>query len=383
MTNRVAAALVASAFLLSACGGWDPLVAIGIRSESNNKPTALAPITASVTPRVAWTASVGKAGGFPLHPQLADNRVYAVAADGGLTVLDADTGKVATRVDLKKKISGGVGVAEGKVLLGTLKGDVMALDLSGKVLWSTQLAGEVLAAPAIARKVVVARTADGRIFGLSVEDGKRVWVFQRPAPPLLLRSDAGVVTAGGDIVAGYANGKLIALDSDDGKLTWEVTVSPPRGSTELERIADIAGAPLLDGGNVCAGAFQGKVACFEVVTRNMLWSRDVSTSLPLARDAKNLYVTDDASAVHALDRVTGASAWKQDKLLYRRLTAPLPHEGHILVGDGFGFLHVLSPDDGAIIGRVATDGSAILALVPVAGGVILQTEKGTVAFVKI
>jgi outer membrane protein assembly factor BamB len=53
------------------------------------------------------------------------------------------------------------------------------------------------------------------------------------------------------------------------------------------------------------------------------------------------------------------------------------------VGDGFGFLHVLSPDDGNLVGRLATDGSAILSMVPAAGaGAVVQTAKGAVALVR-
>jgi outer membrane protein assembly factor BamB len=228
----------------------------------------------------------------------------------------------------------------------------------------------------------VVRTADGRIFGLSTVDGKRRWVFQRPMPALLLRSESGVKAMGGDVIAGYPNGKMIALDIEDGSLTWEVTVAQPRGATELERIADVAGLPVVDGSNVCAAAFQGKVACFEIASRNQLWSRDMSTALALAADSRYIYVVDDIGAVHALDKTSGASVWKNDKLLYRKLTAPMVMTGLVIVGDGFGFIHVLSPDDGAIVGRLSTDGSAILAMVPASGGAAIQTAKGAVALVR-
>ncbi|HEY2628287.1 MAG TPA: PQQ-binding-like beta-propeller repeat protein, partial [Usitatibacter sp.] len=241
----------------------------------------------------------------------------------------------------------------------------------------------VIAPPAVSNKVVVVRTSDGRIFGLSAEDGKRRWVFQRAAPALLLRTEAGVLALGRDVVAGYPNGTLIALDIDDGKLTWEVSVSLPRGATELERIADVAGLPALDGNNVCAGAFQGKVACFEISSRNMVWSRDLSTSRTLAIDKKNVYLVDDASNIHALDKVQGASVWKQDKLLYRKLTAPALLDGRIIVGDLEGDLHVISPDNGEIVGRLATDGTNIDWIVPIAGGVLVQTAGGSVMLVRI
>ena len=378
--RALGAALAATA--LAGCATYNPLEALGITGGPAHKPTPLTPFTAQVTPRAVWTASVGKSGGFSFRPDIQDGRIYTASSDGVITILDEDTGKVFSRSETRKQISGGVEVGESRIIVGTLKGEVVALDATGKQAWVTSVAGEVIAPPSVSRKVAVVRTSDGRIFGLSIEDGKRLWVFQRPAPSLLLRSDAGVLAVGADVLAGYPNGKLIALDIEDGKLTWEVTVTQPRGSTELERIADVAGLPLIDGNNVCAAAFQGKVACFEIQSRNMLWARDVSTALALARDAKYVYVVDDTGAVHALDKATGASVWKQDKLAWRKLTAPIVVDGRVVVGDGLGFLHVLAAEDGAIIGRLATDGSAINSMVPATGGIALQTAKGSVSLVR-
>jgi outer membrane protein assembly factor BamB len=159
-------------------------------------------------------------------------------------------------------------------------------------------------------------------------------------------------------------------------------VSTPRGATDLERITDVAGLPVVDGTNVCAAAFQGKVACFEIASRNQLWSRDLSTALALAADARYIYAVDDSGAVHALDKGSGASIWKQDGLQYRKLTAPVLVAGLVIVGDGFGYLHALSTNDGAIVGRLATDGSPVLAMVPATGGVVVQTAKGAVSLVR-
>lgn len=382
-TLRQVLALVLAAGMLCACSSWSPLVALGFRSEPANKPTPLAPITASITPKAGWSMAVGKSQGFSFHPVVYEGRVYAASAEGTVTIIDVDTGRLMTRVDTKKRLSGGLEVGDGKIIAGTMKGEVIALDNSGKEMWTTSVAGEVIAPAAVSRKVVVVRTSDGRIFGLSADDGKRRWVFQRAAPSLLLRSDAGVLALGQDVVAGYPNGKLIALDLEDGKLTWEVNVAQPRGATELERIADVAGLPVIDGANVCAVAFQGKVACFEIQSRNLLWSRDLSSSRALARDVKNIYLVDDSGAVHALDKGTGASLWKQDKLLYRRLTPPSFVDRYVAVGDLEGYIHFLSPETGEIIGRVTTDGSQVLSLLPVQGGVLVQTANGTVTLIRL
>ena len=373
----------AAALAVAGCSSWNPLVAVGLKSPPPNPPTPLAPITASVTPRATWTAQAGKSLGFSFRPVSQGGRVYTASGDGVITILDEDSGRLLTRIDTKKRLSGGVEVGEGKVIAGTLKGEVLAYDVGGSPAWTTLVGGEVIAPAAVSTKVAVVRTSDGRIFGLSMEDGKRKWVFQRAAPSLLLRSEAGVLAIGRDVVAGYPNGKLIALDIEDGKLTWEAAVAQPRGATELERIADVAGLPIVDSGQVCAAAFQGKVACFEIQSRNLVWARDVSSTRALARDAKNVYVVDDSSAVLALDKAQGASLWKQEKLVNRRLTAPAILDGRIVVGDLQGFLHVLSADNGEIIGRLATDGTAVTSIVPLAGALIVQTAGGSVLMVRL
>lgn len=372
------AAAAALALALSGCGVF------GIGSSSDApKPTPLTPIAnATANPKAVWTAAVGKAQGFTFVPEIEGGRVYAANADGVVAMLEEDTGRPVGRIETKSKLSGGLAIEEGKVIVGTMKGDVLAFDTAGKNAWTVNVGGEVIAPAAVSRKVAVIRTADGRIFGLGLADGKRKWVFQRPMPALMLRTDVGVQAIGGDVVAGYAGGKLIALDIDDGKLTWEVTVSLPRGATELERIADVAGIPAMDGSRVCAAAFQGKVACFEIQTRNMVWSRDIWSSKSLAVDAKNLYISDDTGNVHALDKSSGASVWKQDKLAYRRLTAPVMAEGYVVVGDAQGFLHVLKAEDGSFAGRLATDGSPVNAMVKAPGGLVVQTANGSVVMVR-
>jgi outer membrane protein assembly factor BamB len=369
--------------LLALASGCTLLEWTGVIHKPAHSPTPLAPINAKVTPSAAWRATVGKSAGLNLRPAIAGGRVYAASSGGTLSILAEDNGRVVDRLESGKPISGGVEVGDGLVFVGTLKGEVLAIDpAGGRVRWVGQVAGEVIAPPAVTRNVVVVRTADGRIFGFSVADGKRLWVYQRPTPPLLLRSPAGVLAIGGDVVAGYPYGKLIALDLDDGKLVWEVTVTQPRGATELERIADVAGLPVIDGANICAAAYQGKVACFEISTRTAVWSREISTARSLAIDAKNLYLVDDTGAVHALDKKAGASVWKQEKLLYRDLTAPVVFDGKVVVGDLQGFVHVLSPDDGALVGRLATDGTAVVSLVSGLSGLYVQTAGGAVLRVR-
>jgi outer membrane protein assembly factor BamB len=376
MNRAGLAAIAACAAVVSGCGYF------GLFGDSAKKPAPLTEFTAKVTPVAAWSVSVGKAGGYRFQPFVKDGRIRAAAADGTITIVEEEGGRVVARVDAKRKLSSGAAADRDTLLVGTIKGDVVALDGTGKELWTAKVGGEVLAPVTIAGSNAVVRTSDGRIYAFALADGKRRWVYQRATPALLLRAEAGVLATPTSVVAGYPGGKLIALDIDDGKLTWEVTVSLPRGSTELERVADVAGLPVIDAGRICAAAFQGKVACFDIQGGNTLWTRDLSSASGLAVDDRNVYLSDDQDNVHALDRDAGASRWKQDKLARRRLTAPVAVDGKVVVGDSLGYLHVLSRDDGAIVGRLATDGTAINSIAATPSGVLIQTAGGMVALVR-
>ena len=201
---------------------------------------------------------------------------------------------------------------------------------------------------------------------------------QRVIPALTVRNYAGGVTTRGALFAGTAGGRLLAIDLPTGIVGWDGTVANPKGSTELERIADVTGLPLVEQQQVCAVAYQGRVACFDIARGVVNWSRDVSSLFSMAGDAKNLYITDDRGSVQAFDKSTGASVWKQDLLKDRRIGAPQIVGDLVGVNDVEGYLHLLSPINGAYVGRMATDGSAATSQpVPFLGNVVWQSAGGT------
>jgi outer membrane protein assembly factor BamB len=103
----------------------------------------------------------------------------------------------------------------------------------------------------------------------------------------------------------------------------------------------------------------------------------MSSAAGLSVDARYVFVSDDKGAVQALDRAGGATIWKQDKLFLRRLTAPLAIGDVVAVGDVEGYVHFLSRDTGAFVGRIATDGSPVrTSLLPLGESVLVQTQEG-------
>jgi outer membrane protein assembly factor BamB len=194
-----------------------------------------------------------------------------------------------------------------------------------------------------------------------------------------VRVSAGITIAGGLAFAGFPGGKLAALTLDSGALRWEATVAVPKGATELERVADVMGAPAVQGREVCAAAYRSRVACYDAASGRQVWGRELASLSGVSLDARYAFVADDLGAVHALDRSNGQSIWKQDKLTHRQLSTPFAGGEAVAVGDFEGYVHFLARDTGAFVARRETGGGAVrTAPLALGAGLVVQTEGGGV-----
>jgi outer membrane protein assembly factor BamB len=384
---RVAARLALAALALSTAGcstltSWMPSIpapwTLGWFSD-RYKPGPMPELKSpQATPVVNWQVSVGKVP-FGFTPAVTPDAIYAAAADGTLLRLDPATGRVEWRINVAARLTAGVGADANVAVVGTGEGEVIAVSQDGKIAWKATVSSEVTAPPAVADGVVVVYSGDGRVFALGAADGKRRWVYQRQNPPLVVANSAPATISHGGAFIGTAGGRLAALDVTNGIVGWEAAVAVPKGATELERIADVTSAPVIEGREVCATAFQGRTVCFDALRGTSVWSRDVASYGGMTKDATNLYITDDAGTVFALDKSTGATVWKQDVLKDRKIGGPQMVGDYVGVVDVQGWLHLLSATDGAYAGRVATDGS-IPAAKPAATatGAVWQSRNGNV-----
>ncbi len=354
-------------------------------SAPKTKPAELPNFQPSASLTRLWEVNVGAGQPYGFTPASDGQAVYAASRDGRIVKLDAATGRELGRIDTGRRLSAGVGLGEGLVLVGTPKGEVLAYRAAdGQPAWTAQLSGEILTPPLARGGLVIARGNDGKVWALDVADGKRRWVYSRSLPALVLREPAGLVMDERAVYAGFPGGRLAALSLTNGAPLWESSVALPKGATELERIADVTGALALSARLVCAGAYQGRVACFDRINGQGVWGRELSVPRGVSMDARHLYAVDSNDTVHAFDRERGVSPWKQDKLRDRRLSTPLPWGRYVVVGDYQGQVHLLEAETGAFAARIATDGSPIVAApIAIPQGLVVQTANGGVVGLRI
>ena len=286
-------------FNLAACStisGW-----FESDDDDATAPAELTDIDETVNIKELWSVDVGNGQGegfYRLRPAIRGDMIYAAAADGEIVAVNRLSGDTVWEAELETPLSGGVGVYEDTLLVGSSEGYVLRLDAnSGEKLWSTPLRGEILSAPQSNGKVVVAQTYDGRLQGLDYETGAILWTYDSNVPVLTIRGTSTPIFNNNQVYAGFANGR------------------------------------------------QQKASSFSGV----------------AQGFSNVYVADEDGTLTAYMRNGQGVRWTQGALAYRELSRPTPVSSYVVVGDFEGYVHVLSQVDGNFVGRFRVDDEGIRA----------------------
>jgi outer membrane protein assembly factor BamB len=341
--------------LAVACAAGLLLLAGCDKNKNIEPPAELIDLKPTLAVDKLWDTGVGGGGEkLRLALGLAYDRgaLFAAARGGKVVSLDPATGKARWSTDTKTELAAGPGAGAGVVAVGTSDGRVIALDpASGKRLWDVTVGSEVLAAPLVAGERVIVRSVDGRLHALDAASGKSQWSGEEPVPRLTLRGNAAPAIAGETVLAGFDSGRVIAFTLGSGDVAWQAQVTTPGGRTELDRLADVDGAVVVDGSDAFAVGYQGRVVMLALDSGQVWWAREFSSYRTPAVDAGQLYVAGSDGTVGALRRRDGTVVWQQEGLKRRGLSAPAVMGNAVVVGDFDGYLHWLDRDTGKFVAR--------------------------------
>ncbi|PCM46051.1 outer membrane protein assembly factor BamB [Marinobacter sp. ANT_B65] len=332
-------------------------------TDTFEQPVPVPDVDSTIEFKTVWSRSVGDGHDeefLYLSPLNAGDIVYAASADGKLLALDAGTGKQQWQRELEDRIFAGVGGDLKQLYLVSREADLIALSREdGRELWRSALPTEALAAPQSNGTIVVAQTTDGRVLAFDTATGEKRWQYDGVVPALSLRAAAAPLVGGDVVIASFSNGKLIALSADAGQPVWQYEVGQPQGRTELERLVDISGQPLVLDSAIMVVGYQGKLALVDIRTGQEIWSRKASSlNAPMIGDG-NIYLSSANGEVVAYRGSDRREIWNQDALSWRQLTQPAIYEDYLVIGDYEGYLHVLSDVDGSLVGQERYDSDGL------------------------
>lgn len=351
---------------------WSVLLLTGVLAgcgslpEPEYPPRELTDINEEIELDTEWTDYASMGGeemGYSLPLVAHGDQLFGIGLEGNLLAWNKDDGDILWEAELDEAISSGLAVHQDQLFMGTRNGELISVSAQGgERLWRTRLSSQVLAVPQIneSKNQLLVQTGDGQVYALELKTGRIMWNYASEEPLLTLHGTASPRVIPGVTFAGFANGRMVALDNRNGNKLWDVRVAAPEGRTDIERLIDVDGQPLITrDGMLVSTSFQGRVVAMDPRSGRAIWERKDSSYYPAVEAGSVILYVDEGSRVIAVDARSGSILWNQDALEGRTLTAPVIWQGNVAVADYEGYVHLISVETGEIIGRIQPDTSGV------------------------
>ena len=348
---------------------------LGCGSSPRVKPADVGAVPNSLRLQTAWTFTAGTID-IPLAVNVQANGLALANGRGAVWALDLVTGRELWRTQVGP-LSAGVG-SDGQFYAVMGQQSELIVIRNGKEIWRKAMTAQSFTPPLVAGGRVFVLSADRSVWAFDASNGRVLWSQARPGEPLVLRQ-MGVLLPMGDMLVAGQGGRLGGIQPLSGAVLWEASIGTSRGTNDMERLVDLVGPASRASSVVCARAFQAQIGCVDSRNAAVLWSRRSVGDQGLSGDDRMLLASDGNGLLTAWSRSNGEKLWESDRLRYRQLTAPLFTPAASVVGDSGGQLYFFSNQDGALIHRVASDGSGWAANPTAAQDrIITVTRKGMV-----
>ena len=372
---------------------------------------------------VAWRRDIGAGSSRAyqvMAPVVADNgRVFVLDAESTVSAVDAGSGQVAWRTDIKPDepsggggffgfggdaggggFGGGVAVGGGKVFVASGYRVVTALDqATGAVLWTTPVDVPIHGAPTVSGSRVFVVDVENQIAAFDVNTGQQDWSYRGiPEPARILRASSPAVT-GDTVIAPFSSGELVALRASTGQSLWNQVLSRTSRTSALSEIRDIAGRPVISRGVVYAVSHSGQMAAIDVRTGQPKWElpiAGVNAPLPVG---DVVYIVSKNGELTVINRESGQVYWTRDlnegrarkeggflgffdRVVTPEWSGPLLASNRLLLVNSDGELVALDPKTGAQTATLRLGGPAYIAPAAYNGALYVLTDRGQLVSIR-
>ncbi|GAB3049389.1 outer membrane protein assembly factor BamB [Acinetobacter apis] len=367
------------------------VLAVALAGCSSNKPK-VEKIKPNPLPKLVQSKSLQQT--FVQHVSATNKkdplRLQMAVDNGNMFFVDPDKNTVeayqgnqrlwSTRIAKKGSLSAGAVAGNGIVVVGNQKGELIALDQAkGTILWTNELSGSLITPSHIQLGRVITVTNDGNVYAHDAVSGQQLWTYRLPHVQLSLRGQATpVVLDPNTVLIATANAYVYGIDVVSGVPRLQRRVSVAEGRTDIQRINDIDGDPVMMGQFLVTTSYQGQVTVTDLQQQQVVWSDDASSNKRPEVTQDAVYITTTDGKIIAYGLLTGEKLWENDQLLHRNLSNPVLLGSDLVVGDYEGALSLLDSSTGKIVGRSATKGE-VTSLRVVNNQLYVSTQKGALS----
>ncbi|MCT8973196.1 PQQ-binding-like beta-propeller repeat protein [Microbaculum marinisediminis] len=259
---------------------------------------------------ILWSVELGAPARSA--PTIANGKAYVVSSDNIVYAIAIDTGETVWTYSGIGSSAGVLGnaspaVVGNQVIVPYSSGEILSFDTeNGEPKWLDALTGasrftavsgltDVAASPVVYEGSVYAVSVSGRMIGVSVKDGNRLWAQN-------VASAHTPAVAGNAIFATTLGGTVVALDRKNGAVRWISDLTPETGDKKKKKndVFSLAG-PLLAGGQLWVGTSDGRIITLDPSSGSVVSAQTVGSPVyvnPIAAGGRIL-VLDNSGKLTA------------------------------------------------------------------------------------
>lgn len=355
------------------------LVGCSSNKVKEAKPNPLPKITQEQSLSLVFSQSVSStkaAEALRLQLDTDNGVIFAIDPDGQVSAYKGKQRLWKSKIT-KQELTAGVEAGEGIVVIGNRKGQLFGLDqATGEQKWTAKLSGAILSPSLIQSGRVITIANDGTVFAHDTVTGQQVWAYKLPNVQFSLRGQPAPVRLDDrTVLIGSANAYVYALDIISGVPRFQRRVAISDGRSDIQRLIDVVGDPVVAGQFLVTTSFQGQVTVTDLASQRVVWSEDASSTNSAEVAGDKVFVTTTDGKLNAYNLATGELVWQNEELLNRQLSNPVMLGQNLVVGDLDGVLHLINPASGKLIGRAKTSGE-VRSLRVIDNQLYVATRKG-------
>lgn len=271
---------------------------------------------------LSWKTNIGPSAEdgakYVSMPILADGKIFVMNLEGEVKAVSLSgktiwSQKVVPSSEETLSVGGGIAYEAGNVYALTKVGEVVALSSStGEVEWTKKFSVPFRGAPIVKNGKLYAVSVDNETIVLDSGTGELIWNHQGISEMTTIMGGSAPVIAGDMVLVPHSSGELCAYWIDNGELMWVGSLTKFRAGDQFGSLADIVALPIVDGEQVIAANHMNKLAAFDMDSGTTNWSLPFGTTqTPVVAD-DNLFVVTSNAKLYALSKSSGQIYWSKE-----------------------------------------------------------------------
>jgi len=280
-----------------------------------------------------------------------EDSIFFITKDGAFTKLSQDTGEILFSKKIDTKIKTGLFSGLDNYFFFTDERNFLTkIDEKGNLIWSIKLPNSLNLKPFFYKNQIIFKYINNIIESFDINTGLSLWSYARQNPPLSINVQSPITVVNDILYSGFPGGKVVIIEPESGSFLTELTMSRPKGVTEIDRTNDVAGDLGIIDSLLYAASYNGEITAFDRASGSKIWSRKISSYHGIATDNINLIVAHENDSIYNFDLKSGKTIWKNNDLSYRKISIPLIFNDYLLAIDYLGVLHIINLVEGERVG---------------------------------